>query len=298
MRGAAVPQRTRSGYQLFRHRGRKMPTCLLPVNRGLDRRDTHKYRTGRPVFISFWSWPPYGLVTAARSNDASKVAFCASGFWRKFLTFRVTKFLLHVCKSLLCCLFVIICIFTGMHLYIAERPSRYPVKPGVEIQFAESSDGRALYVLSGSDRQECLWVIDQATRRGMKTIDGIYFPSSVIVVPGAQVRQPSKSISRSGNSALDKANEEYTQIYKAGASIDFYCLIASVDHPRAGVVVSCVKPGGRYVMEWGAGDPEVFNKAASRFAPNDIVHARCTVLPQQTSDQLELSCAPPVRAKQ
>lgn len=67
-----------------------------------------------------------------------------------------------------------------------------PIRPphGVDsgIQFAESADGRALYVLSGGNNQESLWVIDLATEQVMKTIDGIAFPASIIAVPGALMR--------------------------------------------------------------------------------------------------------------
>ena len=51
-------------------------------------------------------------------------------------------------------------------------------------EFAESSDGRALYVLSGGNGQESLWVIDLATRQVIKTVDGIPYPGSIISVPG------------------------------------------------------------------------------------------------------------------
>lgn len=51
------------------------------------------------------------------------------------------------------------------------------------IKFAESSDGQALYVLSGSNGQESLWVIDLTTQQVMKTIDGIAYPASIIAVP-------------------------------------------------------------------------------------------------------------------
>jgi len=50
-------------------------------------------------------------------------------------------------------------------------------------EFAESSDGRALYVLSGGNGQESLWVIDLATRQVIKTVDGIPYPGSIISVP-------------------------------------------------------------------------------------------------------------------
>jgi hypothetical protein len=119
------------------------------------------------------------------------------------------------------------------------------------------------------------------------------------------------AFAQAGSSAVDKVNAQNNQIFKSGTIIDFYCLIASVEHPRAGVMISCVKPGGRYVMSWGNtlpgdaihplkgfGTSEAFEKAASTFAPNEIVHARCIVMPQQSSDQLELYCAPPVKAKQ
>jgi DNA-binding beta-propeller fold protein YncE len=49
--------------------------------------------------------------------------------------------------------------------------------------FAESSDGRALYVLSGFNQEENLWVIDIATQRVTQTVAGIPFPSNVLVVP-------------------------------------------------------------------------------------------------------------------
>ena len=68
-----------------------------------------------------------------------------------------------------------------------------PIRPphGVDsgIQFTESTDGRALYVLSGGNNQESLWVIDLATEQVMKTIDGIPFPASIIAVPSALMRE-------------------------------------------------------------------------------------------------------------
>jgi hypothetical protein len=60
---------------------------------------------------------------------------------------------------------------------------------GSALEFAESSDGRALYVLSGGNQQESVWVIDLTTRQVMKTIDGIAFPFSIIAVPEVQMRQ-------------------------------------------------------------------------------------------------------------
>ena len=64
-------------------------------------------------------------------------------------------------------------------------PIHTPHRVDWGIQFAESSDGQALYVLSGGNGQESLWVIDQATRQVMKTIDGIAFPAGIIAVSGA-----------------------------------------------------------------------------------------------------------------
>lgn len=105
---------------------------------------------------------------------------------------------------------------------------------------------------------------------------------------------------RQSPSAMDKAKAEYSQNLKPGTTIDFYCLIASVDHPRAGMMISCEKPGGVYVVEWGDtfGTYVAFEKAVSVLAPKEIVHARCVVMPIQSSDQIELQCAPPVKAKQ
>lgn len=108
------------------------------------------------------------------------------------------------------------------------------------------------------------------------------------------------TFAQAGSSALDKVNAQNNHIYKPGAIIDFYCLIASVDHPRAGVMISCVKPGGRYLMSWSDkfGTYEGFEKVASMFAPKEIIHARCIVMPEQSSDQMDLECSPPVKAKQ
>jgi len=118
-------------------------------------------------------------------------------------------------------------------------------------------------------------------------------------------------IAQSGSSPLSKVNTQHNQTYKAGTIIDFHCLIASVDHPRAGVMISCVVPGVRYIMSWsntmpgdmmhplkGFGTPEAFENAALTFARDEIVHARCIVMQQQSPDQRELFCAPPVRATQ
>jgi hypothetical protein len=114
------------------------------------------------------------------------------------------------------------------------------------------------------------------------------------------------AFAQAGSSALDKVKAQDNQTFKAGTDIDFYCLIVSVDHPRAGVGFTCVRrTGGNYLMAWGDkfGPYEAFANVASRFAPKEIVHARCTVMyvwtaKNESEDQISLACAPPIRAQQ
>jgi hypothetical protein len=115
----------------------------------------------------------------------------------------------------------------------------------------------------------------------------------------------SLAFAQAGSSTLDKVKSQDNQTFKPDTDIDFYCLIASVDHPRAGVVISCVRRAGIYSMTWGDkfGSYEAFANATSRFAPKEIVHARCTVMDvwtakNESEDQIDLACAPPVKAKQ
>jgi hypothetical protein len=111
---------------------------------------------------------------------------------------------------------------------------------------------------------------------------------------------PSSQVSN----ALSKVKAQDSQSFKTGAEIDFYCLIASVDHPRAGVMLTCRRRVGEYLMSWGDkyGEYEAFAKTVSKFAPKEIVYARCTVanvwIGKEESDvQIDLACAPPVKAK-
>lgn len=122
----------------------------------------------------------------------------------------------------------------------------------------------------------------------------------LIICPLVPARSGAQAAGSAGSSAIDKVKAESSQNLRPGTTIDFYCLIASVDHPRAGVMINCVKPGGRYVIEWGDtfGTYAAFEKAASMFTTKEIVHARCTVMPIQSSDQIELQCAPPMKAIQ
>lgn len=107
-----------------------------------------------------------------------------------------------------------------------------------------------------------------------------------------------------GLSALSRVRAQDNQPFTAGTEGDFYCLIASVDHPRAGVSLNCKRGAGVYKMSWGDkfGSYDAFADAASKFSPNQIVHARCTVADvwiakNESENQIDLSCAPPARAK-
>lgn len=98
-------------------------------------------------------------------------------------------------------------------------------------------------------------------------------------------------------SAMDKVRAEYSQNLTPGTTIEFYCLIESVEHPRAGTVIICKRPVGVYSMTWGMGDYDAYAKATSALAPKDIIRAQCKVGPIQSSDQIDLACGPPVKVK-
>lgn len=52
---------------------------------------------------------------------------------------------------------------------------------GSPFEFAESSDGRMLYVLAGTENAD-LWIIDISTQRLVQTIGGIPYPASVLAL--------------------------------------------------------------------------------------------------------------------
>jgi hypothetical protein len=68
----------------------------------------------------------------------------------------------------------------SMDTYTPIRPPRRANQRFFE--FSESSDGRVLYVLSGGNDRESLWVIDLATQRVFKTVDGIPYPGGILTV--------------------------------------------------------------------------------------------------------------------
>jgi DNA-binding beta-propeller fold protein YncE len=66
---------------------------------------------------------------------------------------------------------------------------RTPHRVDQGIQFADSSDGKAIYALSGGNRDESLWVIDLATQQVIESIDGIAYPAGIIAVPNTLTQE-------------------------------------------------------------------------------------------------------------
>ena len=119
---------------------------------------------------------------------------------------------------------------------------------------------------------------------------------SMLLIAYACVYAQTRSNPSGGHqrSALSRVKAEDNETFKPGMKIDFYCLVASVEHPRAGVMVTCKRPVGVYFMSWWT-DYDAFAKAASKLTHDEIVHARCNVQ-QVMPDQIDLACEPPVKA--